>query len=385
MSAGRKQPERIETSANLKWPPTRDDLERMYLNEHLSAMKISAQYGLKYENPKCGETLILYHLRHRGIARRGCADHVRKVTKEMVDEWARRYESGESLNQIAAGELSPVTVFSHLRKRGMKLRDKVEAQIKAVTKHQKRPFSGDPLEKSYMLGYARGDLWIGTHGRAIRARTSTTHPAMLEVFTELFSKYGPIYEYPRKCELTGFEWSVDADLDTTFEFLKQRPEEWLSDKSKFLSFLAGFFDAEGSILYHKKGLDGAFELMLPNLEVGLLQTIAGKLNSYGLHPKLRLQPRKNDLRVINGYVVRASGQIWRIEITRYAEVKQLLQELPLRHREKVHKAAIALKMPYEASSSERAGVLRSWSELIQRIEDEVRASIRTAAELCLDL
>ena len=197
MKAGRKQPERIETSANLKWPPTKEDLERMYVCEHLSAMKISNLYGLKYENPKCGETLILNHLKKTGISRRDRAAHIRKVTEEMVSGWVKRYEAGESLKQIAAGELSPVTVFLHLRKRGVKLRDKVEAQIKAVTKHPKTQFSGDPLEKAYLIGFTWGDCDVVMHGRAVRVRTSTTHPLMANLFASLFSRYGFVHEHPR--------------------------------------------------------------------------------------------------------------------------------------------------------------------------------------------
>jgi hypothetical protein len=36
----------------------------------------------------------------------------------VVDEWAVRYEKGESLKQIAGSAVDPVTVFNHLRKRG---------------------------------------------------------------------------------------------------------------------------------------------------------------------------------------------------------------------------------------------------------------------------
>ena len=384
MKAGRKQPERVRTQANLEWPPTKEDLERLYLRESLSAMKISAAYGLKYENPKCGEALVLYHLRKNRISRRDAAAHVRKVTEVMVDGWVARYEAGESLKQIAAGELSPVTVFNHLRKRGLKLRDKVEEVIRVNTKHPKTPFSGDAHEMAYLLGYARGDLWITTHGRAIRARVSTTHPAMLEVFTDLFCRYGPVYEYPRECELTGFEWSADADLDRTFDFLNERPEAWLLDKSAFLHFLAGFFDAEGSIVFHKKGSGGAFELTLPNTDVGLLQKLVVKLQSLGFHPKLRIQNHRSDTRIINGYLMRRIEQMWRVDITRYREVRQLLQEMPLRHGEKVHKAAIALNLPYRASPQERAAIMDLWRQLIQTIEDEVQGSIRAAAELCMD-
>src|SRR5580658_9094520 len=139
MTAGRNEPRRIQTAANLRWPPRKEDLERMYVGERLSAMKISNLYGLNYPNPKSGEAMILYHLKRQGISRRDCAEHVRKVTEEMVEGWVKRYEAGESLKQIAANEFSPVTVFLHLRKRGLQLRDKVEAQIEAVTKHARKP------------------------------------------------------------------------------------------------------------------------------------------------------------------------------------------------------------------------------------------------------
>ena len=288
MDTGRDEPKRTETAANLTWPPTKEDLERLYVEERLSAMKISKQYGLAYPNPKSGETMILYHLKRHGISRRDAA-HISKVTKETVDEWVKRYEAGESLKQIASEQVSPVTVFNHLRKHGLQLRDKVEAQIIAVSIHEKSHFSGDSLEKAYMRGYARGDLWITTHGRAVRARTATTHPAMLALFTNLFSPYGPVYEYPRNAQLTGFEWNIDADLDESFDFLLKADEEekdYFTDKAIFLSFLSGFFDAEGSIVYHKKRWGGGFEINMTNMDLPLLQKIAAKLVEFGFHPIL---------------------------------------------------------------------------------------------------
>ena len=61
-----------------------------------------------------------------------------------------------------------MTVWNHLRARGEKLRDKVEAQIQAVTRHEKRLFSGDRIERAYLMGLRYGDLDAVRHGRAIR-------------------------------------------------------------------------------------------------------------------------------------------------------------------------------------------------------------------------
>src|SRR2546430_3410028 len=141
-------------------------------------MKIATVYGLKYPSPKTAESTVLHHLKKNGIGRRDCAEHVRKVTTAMVDEWVVRYQAGESLKQIAGGEVSPVTVFDQLHKRGLQLRDKVEAQIKAVTKHKRTPFAGDTKEKAYLVGLTIGDFYVQRHGRANPGRVGTTHPQM---------------------------------------------------------------------------------------------------------------------------------------------------------------------------------------------------------------
>ena len=65
-------------------------------------------------------------------------EHIRKVTDAMVDVDGQ-VSNGESLKQIAGDAVDPVTVFNHLHKRGLQLRDKVEAQIKAVTIHKESP------------------------------------------------------------------------------------------------------------------------------------------------------------------------------------------------------------------------------------------------------
>jgi hypothetical protein len=214
----------------LGWPPKIEDLERMYLVERLSAAKIAMAYGLKYRSPKVAESTVLHQLKKNGIARRDRAEHVRKVTSAMVDEWVRRYEGGESLKRIAGEQYSSVSVMLHLEKRGVDRREKVEAQIRAVTKHEKRPFVGGLLERAYLIGFRYGDLHVVRHGRAVRARVSTTHPAMVQLFFDLFGKYGPIYKYPSRSSLTEFEWSLDCDLDPSFEFM-------LLPKKSFSRFL----------------------------------------------------------------------------------------------------------------------------------------------------
>jgi hypothetical protein len=237
-------------STELPWPPLKDDLLRLYIDQKLSAAKIAEVYDLRYPNPKTAESTILHHLKKNGIKRRDPAEHVRKVSKEMVDGWILRYQKGESLKQIAGDVVDPATVFNHLHKRGVPLRDKVEAQIKAVTKYEKTDFLGVGEDKAYLLGFCRGDLNVKSHGRAIRVRTSSTHPAMIELVTSLFAPHGPVRVSPRFSKLVGFEWTVEGELNTTFAFLLNE-RYWTPDynlsRSLTVNYLAGLFDAEGSV------------------------------------------------------------------------------------------------------------------------------------------
>ncbi|MDV3278580.1 MAG: LAGLIDADG family homing endonuclease [Nitrososphaerales archaeon] len=352
-------------SGGLAWPPKKEDLEQLYVGRKLSAAKIAYAYGLKGTNPKSDETLVLYYLRKYRIQRRDRAKHIRKVTEEMVEDWIRRYNGGESLRQIAGSRLDPVTVFYHLKRRGVQLRDKVEAQIKAVTKHEKHRFDGTTLDQAYLLGLAKGDFYVTTHGRSIRVKTGTTHPAMTRLFRDVFSRYGPVYEYPRPSRLTPYEWSLDCDLDASFRFLlefDERIAKLIKDRKRFFAFLAGLFDAEGSVYLHKKKRWGAFEFSLANTNRGLLRSISARLSEEGYSPTLRRNRQSPRRGVKNG-----SGFIWRLTLWRYGDVSKLLKALPLRHPEKAAKVEIALRLGYRPTDLEREQVIGDWEVLKKQI------------------
>lgn len=333
----------------MAWPPVREDLERMYLAERLSAAKISKVYGLQYASPKTAESTILYHLKKNGINRRDPAEHVRKISAAMVDEWVARYRNGESLKQIAGGVVSPVSVLNHLRERGIELRDKVEAQIKAVTKFQKLPFDGDEVEEAYLPGLVRGDLAVGRHGRAIRVKTSSTHPAMIELVLSLFGRHGPSRVYPRYSKMVGYEWSVEAELDQSFEFLlveKNRPPESSTEKV-ILSYLAGLFDAEGSV-WMWDGRAFAPRLSFTNKDLTMLGWIENQLTQMGFHWSRATSD---------------SQDVCKTNLWRQSEILTLLRAIPLRHPEKKAKARLLLRRKNPGSEFDF-----EWYNLIDEVE-----------------
>ncbi len=353
--------------ATFRWPPKKEDLERLYLAQRLSAMKISRAYGLKYPNPKSGESMVLWYLRKYGIQRRDRAEHVRKVTEEMVDEWVKRYVQGESLKQIAGALVNPVTVFTHLTKHGVQLRDKVEAQIKAVTKYQRKPFSGNDEERAHLAGFRVGDLDVVKHGRAVRVRTGTTHPAMAELFQELFGRYGYVHSYPRRAPWTGHEWNLDADLHGSFEFLllelSEVPREFATNPRLFYSFLAGFFDAEGSIYPHRKKWGSSFAIEISDVNLQLLTSMTSILEQLNYGPKLRVQNQDPERGA-------PSGTIWRIMLWRRNDVMRLLKEMPLKHGERTIKRELALRFFESTNEEARRQVFSDWDKLRDKIKTD---------------
>jgi intein-encoded DNA endonuclease-like protein len=293
-----------------------------------------------------------------------------------------RYQKGESLKRIAGSEVDPVTVFNHLHNRGLQLRDKVEAQIEAVSKHKHTPFTGDMRAAAYLVGFTTGDLYVQEHGRAVRVRTATSHPGMTKLFRTLFSGNGPVYEYPRENRLTGYEWSLDCDLDKSFAFLLDREaqvESAFNDETLFLYFLAGFFDAEGSLYFHKKKEYGAFEMSLANMNEVLLRRIAEKLSMLGYKAKVSRTRQDIDKAISRG-ITNSSGWIWRIVVWRYKDVKKLLRALPIRHPEKVAKREVALKLEYRSGIEDRRTIVLEWQSLKGKIKREVLDYVALARE-----
>ena len=360
------------------WPPRKEDLEKLYLREGLSAMKIAKVYGLRYKSPKVAESTVLYHLKRNGIKRRDPAERVRKVTGTMVDEWVMRYQEGESLKSIAGKMVDPVTVWNHLRRRGVILRDKVEAQVQAVTKYQRRPFNGDALEKAYLMGLRYGDLDAARHGRAIRVRVSTTHPAMAELFERLFSPFGFVHRYPREERLTGHEWTLESDLDGSFEFMLRKPciaELERLPEQEFLSFLAGFFDAEGSIFLHRKSSGLAPELNIANTDKEVLNLISRRIADLGVASKLTFWDQRTKKRQF-----KSVSPLWKVNVWRFQCVNRLLTWLILRHAEKMAKKRIALRFVSPISQAKNTETIEEWEVLARQIEGERRMFIEEAKQ-----
>ena len=210
-----------------------------------------------------------------------------------------------------------------------------------LRKYARLPFSGDECEKAYMIGFRQGDLHAMREGLGIRVNSSTTHPAQIALFRGIFEKYGYVYTgpfYNRK--LHQYQWQMAVALDESFSFLLpkfSRIPSWIKRNPKAaLFFVAGFFDAEGSITVVFKdrriGKSMGVAMMVANSNRQLLEEIAGMLRGY--RPRIYLSTP-------NGESLTTMDQ-WKLAVYRRAAQERLLVGLPLRHQEKVDKARIAL-------------------------------------------
>ena len=243
----------------------------------------------------------------------------------------------------------------HLKGRGVERRTRVEAQIRAVTKHIRLPFKGDDRDRAYLIGFSIGDLNVSSHGRAIRVKTATTHPSMAELITNLFQKHGHILLAPRRSGLAGFEWSIQCDLDSSFGFLlaaSRSLPEWVFNDDNFPSFTAGLFDAEGSIWFNRS--NNLFELSITNSNRGMLERVTRGLNKLNLSPYLGFSK---------------GSSVWKLQLWRPDEVHRFLSLIPVKHPERLAKAKLVLESK-DSTPSAFNRILETWDSTIAGIKKD---------------
>jgi len=130
----------------------------------------------------------------------------------------------------------------------------------AMNKYPKQNFSGNFLEKAYLIGFRLGDLYvkrISKTGKTIKVECSSTKDEQLSLFENLFKNYGHIKKYAFVSFPGETEIRIYTQLNDSFNFLLKKDdkiEAWiLNDVKYFLSFLAGYTDAEGCIRTYNRG------------------------------------------------------------------------------------------------------------------------------------
>jgi len=187
------------------------------------------------------------------------------------------------------------TILRKMKEFGIKSRKNTEAN----TLYPKYNFSGNLIEKAYLIGFRTGDLYIyriNKTGETIKVEGTSTIPAQIKLIENLFNKYGHIY----KDKIKGFRGDifqrVHCYVNDSFSFLLEKnrkiPKWILTNEKLFFAFLAGYIDAEGCIYIVNTKVPQA-NFMLSSYDKKILFQIWTELNLLNIKcPKPVISARK---------------------------------------------------------------------------------------------
>ena len=299
------------------------------------------------------QELLLALLRTKGLSIKYMDEEKREALRQFLV--FLHNEKGMSLNDVAnliRNKTSGYTSWLY-RQLGVKCRPFEEARLKGIhekrRKYGRRPFDGTDEDKAYLLGLRHGDLSVSRPWNGVvRVSTSTTHPAMADLFHSLFEPYGHVYQHPRyKKDTKSYEWNLQAIVDSSFDFLlDDRATVWervTAKESTLLAYLAGVLDAEGSVGIHSNGYGTSVRVMYYNTSHELLSFVKTGLVSLGYGPTGPYLDKKKGTST-SKYRIERKKDYWKLALQKFGHATNLLRRLPIRQDEKVKRKQLALSI-----------------------------------------
>lgn len=314
-----KIPIRDLSGACIKVPASKQQLKDWYFKDKLSMFEIADRLG-------CTHSAIVYKFQKLGLKSRGHLGLTKpiKLTKKGFE--FLYYKRGLSLKKIAkivhCSESGLERRFKNygLKSRGMKNR---------ACKYKKFNFSGDPIEKAYLIGFRLGDLNVYDLVNVIQLRCSSTINSQILLIKKLFSNYTT----PKTRGYLDYKYKIPKTdivclLNKSFDFLvpkKDKIPTWiLKNKKLFFSFFAGYSDAEGSFYLKKPGKLGktpvaSFEIQTQDKLI--IHGLWKNMQKYGVKsPKPHISRRA-------GHVIKGNKNnkdMWRFEVCRKDSLWRLI-------------------------------------------------------------
>lgn len=327
---------------------------------------------------------LLELLRTRGLSVKGMDERKKEEFRRFLDYLCN--ERGMSLNDVAKLIGNKTSGYSSwlCRQLGVTVRPFEEARLKGIKekrrKYERRPFDGSDEDKAYMLGLRHGDLTVyRPWNEAVRLSTSSTHPAMVQLFRTQFEPYGHVYQHPRyKKDTKTYEWNLCVILDDSFSFLLQefaQVRDWLTaSESRVLAYLSGFLDAEGSILVTRNSRGGIVTFVdFFNEDRLILEWIQDQAKKMGMGCSIRMN--KPIGRGKTGFHLNHNKEYWQLSIFSAHGIIGFIRQLEPRHPEKVQRRLIALQTVGMSKYDEVVGTIL---RLRTNIKEDVAQFVRLA-------
>jgi len=223
-------------------------------------------------------------------------------------------------------------------------------------------------EKAYILGFATGDLTIRVKGNRVIPELCTTHPEAMLLFHRIFEKYGKIIHIQKLGKKTDDAFIyLRAYLNKKqWEFLIKKGNleairKETQEKEKFIHFLAGFFDAEGTIIIKKqsKTQKTQVEAKIASGRKDILKYIKKKLAEIGIKSEIYKEKDK---------------ECYKLTTTGKQAIK-LLKTIPIKHTEKTRKTKIALKHHAKPWTKQLEQKLNQYKQQIKKQKQQLKTTI----------
>jgi transposase-like protein len=291
-------------------------LEDLYLNKKYSIGRIAKELGT-------GQGTVLRLLRQYNITTRKMKRY--KIQKQELASLylEQKVPQGKIAKQFGCSQW---VIANKLAKFCLPKRN--VSEINQI--YERKDFSGDLIEKAYLVGFRLGDLHVRRRSSySIIVGSNTTKKAQLDLMCSLFGKYAHVQTSCSKGVL-----SFSCILNNSFSFLEPKKdtiEDWIKeDDERFFSFLAGYSDAEGNIGVY----GGRAKFRLGTYDKNILSQIHARLNSLGIKTNIGLELPAGSR--TNGTI--NNGDFWRISINYKDSLLKLFKRFDpyLKHHKRVH-------------------------------------------------
>jgi len=300
---------------------SKEKLKILYEKEKLTTYQIAKKLG--YCQATIWKKLIKFEIKRR-------KPHELNSKVPTKDELIKLYLN----KKLSTWKIEKLYGFSRgtthrkLKEYGLETRDRADSHII----FERKDFSGDLIEKSYIIGFRIGDLGVRKiypNSKTICVASGSTIPEQIRLIKKLFEDYGKIWIQETKDK----KMNIQINLNLSFDFLlsKEVPLWILNNKNYFFSFLAGFTDAEGWIGVYRN----MATYSLGNCDKRLLEIIKNNLDNAGINSLDLSVDKRKGKPTTGGYFF--SADYYSLRIHRKKELLDLFTRLKpyIKHENKI--------------------------------------------------
>lgn len=286
------------------------DLEKLYTKRKMSTYQIAEYY-------KCSQATIWKLLHKYSISLRRPGNYLDISYSDLRKLYIDKKLSSRKIAKIYNCAYS--TIDRKIKGYDFKIRNLAQAHII----YPRRSFSGNLLEKAYLIGFSMGDLRVRKiykNSETIVIDCGSTKAQQIKLISDLFKPYGRVWV--SKTNKKG-KRQIQAQLDLSFKFLlnlDSNIDYWiLNNKDYFSAFLAGFTDAEGSFYISS----GKAFYSLGNYDKKILSQIYKKLIELGVYCSKPRSDNKKGYEDKQGY--KRKHNYWSLYVSRKRALMRLFE------------------------------------------------------------